>query len=97
MLLFSELAIHPLVWLQGCPETFLQGDYGVVDTLLEVLDEYCHHQGLSTQCCRLFHAGKSLAKNKLLGQVNLCMGYLQAGNASSNKLCLCRSPTVQQE
>lgn len=54
---------------KGCPEAFLQGDYRVADTVLEVLDEYCHHQGLSAQCCRLFHDGKSLAKNKLLGQI----------------------------
>ncbi|KAL0048104.1 hypothetical protein WJX82_007753 [Trebouxia sp. C0006] len=54
---------------KGCPDAFLQGDYDVADTLLEVLDEYCHQQGLSAQCCRLFHDGKSLAKNKLLGQI----------------------------
>jgi len=80
--LLIELAIYPLSWLQGCPEAFLQGDYGVADTLLEVLDEYCHQQGLSAQRCRLFHDGKPLAKNKLLGQVKLSEGNLQAGSAS---------------
>ncbi len=82
MFQISELAIHPLLWPQGCPEAFLQGDYGVADTLLEVLTEYCQQQGLSAQCCRLFHDGKSLAKNKLLGQVYRSMGSLQAGSAS---------------
>lgn len=51
-----------------------RGDYDVADTLVEVLDDYCEHHGLSAQCCQLFHDGKSLAKNKLLGQVCMFSG-----------------------
>ncbi len=51
-----------------------RGDYDVADTLVEALDDYCLYHGLSAQCCQLFHDGKSLAKNKLLGQVCMFSG-----------------------
>lgn len=42
---------------------------------MEVLDDYCLYHGLSVHCCQLFHDGKSLANNKLLGQIpNISVG-----------------------
>ncbi len=49
-------------------------EYNVAETLVEVLSDYCLYHGLSAHCCQLFHDGKSLAKNKLLGQVCMLSG-----------------------
>ena len=60
--------------VQGCEATWC-GRYAASAPVIEILQDYCEHFGLSAAACKLYANRKEVPKSKLLGQVLYCQGY----------------------